>query len=448
MTTKQQYSVKTKLILLLGIVIVSVILMTIYLFTTIEKQKYDALQINMAGRQRLLTQKILKETMFLDHNATSKDQIFSSIAMFESSQSCLLNGGHIAINLQMTDYATLPILDDKIAIKQLKKVKNLWLDEKKVLIAYINSETKDNADLFNIISKNIVLLHNMDIAVELLQKHSESKTNYIKVFFIIVSSIIILLLILIFLLIRKYITKPLEEDKDRAEKANQSKDKLFATVSHDMRNITSLQLSYSELLTNNLDTMDNDSLRNFIKEMYNVSKSSSELLENLLYWSRSQMNKIELQPENAILFDIVYSTLSILEHNASNKEIKLINKIPNDILIYADIDIIKLVIRNLTSNSIKFSPSNSIIIAEAYIDNGIVYCSISDDGVGISKENIEKILDTENYYSTAGTNAEKGTGFGLNMCINFIKLHKGGFSIESNEGIGSKFTFSIPVKTL
>jgi signal transduction histidine kinase len=270
---------------------------------------------------------------------------------------------------------------------------------------------------------------------------------YLSALFVIICLLIITAVVSAKIQLKKYREKiHLLEEKTAMEQSNNAKNQMFATVSHDMKNIVALQLSYSELLTNNLSTMDTQHLQNFAGELYKVSKSSSDLLENLLFWSRAQMDKILINNTTFLFYDISTAVVHILEHNAKAKDIEIIQDIPYDIQIFADVDIIRLILRNIISNAIKFSYENSQISISAIHKENFTECTIIDSGVGISEENIAKIMDTNNYFTTAGTNYEKGTGLGMNMCINFIQLMGGNFKIKSNVGEGTKIIFTIPNK--
>ncbi|NPA44263.1 MAG: HAMP domain-containing histidine kinase, partial [Chlorobi bacterium] len=167
-------------------------------------------------------------------------------------------------------------------------------------------------------------------------------------------------------------------------------------------------------------------------------KSTYKLLDDLLLWSQSQQGIMDFNPENI---------LEILHQTANAKSINLINSIPEDTNIVADVDMLSTIIRNLLSNSIKFTnKGGKIIINSKFVTKNkqkYVQIEVIDNGVGIPKEKHSKLFDIEETTSTKGTENEEGTGLGLILCKEFVEKHKGKIWFESEVGVGTTFFFTI-----
>lgn len=177
------------------------------------------------------------------------------------------------------------------------------------------------------------------------------------------------------------------------------------------------------------------------ESIYNLSF----LLDNLLNWSRTQMGPLSYQAESLVLQDIVQKNIELYTLNAENKNLNLLSDIPKDLRALGDRGMIDFIIRNLLSNAIKFTPAfGTIKILARRVDDELMV-SISDTGLGMSAEQIKRVLDTENTYSTPGTAREKGTGLGLMLCQEFLQIQHSRLELSSREGSGSCFSFRLPL---
>jgi two-component system, sensor histidine kinase and response regulator len=183
----------------------------------------------------------------------------------------------------------------------------------------------------------------------------------------------------------------------------------------------------------------------YARIIHDSSNRAMDLLTNLLEWSRAQTGRLEFDPDFFELTSIIEEIVELYSDTAEQKSISITIKLPNAIPVFADKSIVKTILRNLISNAIKFTnPEGEIIIgAEQRKDELIV--SVSDNGIGIKEENINKLFRIDYCYSTLGTNKEKGTGLGLLLCKEFIEMHGGKIWVESKKNKGSIFNFSLPV---
>ena len=236
----------------------------------------------------------------------------------------------------------------------------------------------------------------------------------------------------------------LEEQKFELTRLNSTKDKFFSIISHDLKNPFHGIMSTTELLTKEFKNMDDVEKLSFIQMIDFSSKSAYGLLDNLLYWARTQTGTIDFRPEIFDLSHIAKQTRDLLLVNAQSKEVMLKNEIPDGFDIYADKNMITTIIRNLMNNAIKFTmPGGSVTISSEQNDKK-VSLFISDTGVGIDRSKISELFSIDRKVINPGTAGEKGTGLGLIICNEFVKIHKGTIIAESNPGKGSTFIVELP----
>jgi len=228
---------------------------------------------------------------------------------------------------------------------------------------------------------------------------------------------------------------------------NATKDKLFSIIAHDLKNPFNVIFGYTDLLKESYNEFSEDKRKDFINEIDKSSKSAYQLLENLLLWALSQQGKIEIRKKEKNLKQLVAESVSPYLHSAKKKKITFTNSVPNNITVSVDKQTIKTVIANLFSNAIKFTPNNGHITINAAIIDKFVEIKISDNGVGISHKVQSKIFRIDESHSSLGTNDEKGTGLGLSLCKEFVEKNDGKIWVESEEGVGSQFYFTIPYTT-
>ncbi len=228
--------------------------------------------------------------------------------------------------------------------------------------------------------------------------------------------------------------------------SNKTKDKLFYIIAHDLKSPFSSLLGYSDLLVNEVSCINNQQIIDDSIMINETAKKFYEYLNNLLEWSRLNNNNIEFYPEVFNLSELIHEATDTLSLQAQHKKIKLNISFENEILVFADRNMIKIVLINLISNAIKFSGQGSEIIiwGEQYKKFYKIY--VTDNGVGMNKEMQMNLFKVSKTFSTIGTNKERGTGLGLILCKDFINKHSGQMGVESNLGKGSTFWFSLPSK--
>jgi signal transduction histidine kinase len=223
-----------------------------------------------------------------------------------------------------------------------------------------------------------------------------------------------------------------------------ARDKFFSIIGHDLKSPFNSLMGFSEILLDDWDEIDEDEKKEIIKLMKETSESTYQLLLNLLDWSRLQKEQMQLRPEDINIRDLVDNVLGQLNAQATLKDVMPEIHIDKYLVAKADEQMMNAIIRNLVSNAIKFSPRHTPIGISATMDNGKLTFCVTDHGMGISKDNLDLIFRSNLVVSTEGTENERGTGLGLQLCREFVKMHNGHIWVDSVLEKGSTFCFSIP----
>jgi two-component system, sensor histidine kinase and response regulator len=233
----------------------------------------------------------------------------------------------------------------------------------------------------------------------------------------------------------------LEEQTVQLSELNTLKNRMFSIISHDLRNpIYSLRNLFRNVQEYNLP---GEEIKVLLPDILNDLNYTTNLMDNLLQWAKSQMEGSKLNPQAIDVSKMIKETQNLLRLQAESKEVLLDSKVDANVFMYGDKDMITLVLRNLLSNAIKFTPSKGKVFIGTSLQNNMVEIFVKDSGIGISKDNIDKLF-TNNYFTTAGTANEAGTGLGLMLCKEFLVKNGGNIYVESEEGKGSKFVFNVP----
>lgn len=227
---------------------------------------------------------------------------------------------------------------------------------------------------------------------------------------------------------------------------NAKKDKFFSIIAHDLRSPFNSFLGLTQIMANEINTLTMPELQRIAVNMEKSANNLYNLLENLLQWSQIHQGLTIFNPTEIQLITLINTCVENMHDVAINKNIEIIVDINEEINfnVIGDENMLKTVIRNLISNAIKFTNTNGAIRIKAEKDINQTIITVTDNGIGMTKENIVKLFKLEESYSSNGTENEKGTGLGLLLCKEFIEKHRGKIWVESEKGNGSTFYFSLP----
>jgi len=240
----------------------------------------------------------------------------------------------------------------------------------------------------------------------------------------------------------------IEKQRDELKILNATKDKFFSIIAHDLRNHFTALLSITDSLAHNFNDISKEDTHFYLTRVNITANHLYELLTNLLEWSKAQAGRIDYNPEKFDLYSIIRDNLALLRMEADKKHISLTSNVVEKCMVYADSNMIKTVIRNLLNNAIKYTPENGTIkvITEKSEEN--IKISVTDTGIGLSKEDIKKLFRIDVKNKSIGNTPEKGTGLGLILCKEFTEMNNGSISVESELGKGSRFIITLPTKDI
>ncbi len=222
-----------------------------------------------------------------------------------------------------------------------------------------------------------------------------------------------------------------------------TRDRFFSIIAHDLRSPLASIIMASEVMHKKVSQFNTDNLLKYTENIYNISKNTFTLLENLLEWSKFKTGSLTVNPAKFNINDSVMRVVSLYHQIAENKNIELSAFKGPDIQVYADPDMVNSVLRNLISNALKFTSDGGKVAIS--IDDGeeFVFVHIRDNGTGIKPEKLDTLFDIGHVSSQRGTSNEKGTGLGLMLCRDFVNENGGQIMVESQFGVGSTFTFTL-----
>lgn len=241
----------------------------------------------------------------------------------------------------------------------------------------------------------------------------------------------------------KHTNQQIQEQAAELEQLNAVKNKMFSIISHDLKApLYALRNLFDHVLEQNMHPED---IKSLLPEIKNDLHYTTGLMENLLQWARSQMNAYMVRPQSFGVHQLSNDVMQVLARQAQDKQVQLVNETAVDQQAYADADMISVVMRNLISNAIKFTPEQGMVTVGSRQHEDSVEIYVQDTGKGMSREEIAKIEALE-FYTTQGTRQEQGTGLGLWLCKEFLIKNKGSLYLESEPGKGSIISFKLPAR--
>lgn len=237
------------------------------------------------------------------------------------------------------------------------------------------------------------------------------------------------------------------ERTEELRKTIVGRDKLYSVIAHDLRSpLASIKMVLNMMVLGLSEDVIGKEMYQMLQMVNHSTEDVFSLLDNLLKWTKSQIGKLNVVYQDFRIDEVVEGVLDIFSLVSKSKNIQLVNDSIDTVTVHADVDMVKTILRNLLSNALKFSYEGSQIIIGSQVETDKIIVSVKDSGKGMSAEDKEKLLKTETHFSRYGTNNEEGSGLGLLLCQDFAIKNGGDLWFESEEGKGSTFFFSIPLK--
>lgn len=230
------------------------------------------------------------------------------------------------------------------------------------------------------------------------------------------------------------------------QELNATKDKLFSVIAHDLRSPFNALLGLSEMISNPEGELSLEDTRKIACKIHMLLINQFNFLQNLLEWSRMQLDRVPFQPEKVNLWSIVSNVTDLVSGNLLRKKIELLNYIDENMEIVADPEMIRSILLNLITNAIKFTPRQGSITVNAGHRQGFTEITVTDTGVGMTRDEIEKLFRLDHLFSKVGTEGEKGTGLGVLLCSEMISRHGGTLEFSSEVNVGTSVKISFPEK--
>lgn len=259
---------------------------------------------------------------------------------------------------------------------------------------------------------------------------------------ILLISIGLFIISLVFIVFFYFYVKSHQKIEKELRDINDNKSRFFSIISHDLRGpVKNISLMAQLLTENETKSIDKERIAKMIESS---SKILSSLLDNLLKWSKLQMNQIIIQPEKIELYKLTEDIIRHTNVTALHKGITLINKVPTEATVTCDENVLRTILRNILSNGIKFTKPQGEVIVRALMQDLQTEIIIEDNGVGIPPEIQKRLFDLKYKHSTKGTNKEEGSGLGLKLCKEFVEKCGGTLQVHSEVGKGSSFSIILP----
>jgi len=332
-----------------------------------------------------------------------------------------------------------------VVYEQLGDFNNALAYYKKYTVNKDSIFSRDNSiKIINIEKKREIDLRDKQILIQQLEIRNKARLFYLLL------AIIFIIILISGMFLSMYFSKrkanrQLEEKNKIISEINNQKDKFFSIIAHDLRSPFNSFLGLTQIIAERLPALTMDEIQMYAVRMRNSANNLFRLLENLLQWARIQQGLIPYNPKVVKLLPVVNDSISIMLESANDKGIELTIDIPEDLCVFADNNIIQTVIRNLVSNAVKFTPKGgNIRLSTKVSEDKSIEIAVIDSGIGMSNEMIEQLFRLDIQTNRKGTAGEPSSGLGLYLCKDLVEKHGGKIWVESKEGIGSIFYFSIP----
>jgi signal transduction histidine kinase len=341
---------------------------------------------------------------------------------FEFRKEAVIEQCRLLINLKRNDEAQLKLSEYNLILDSIANEAT----SRKVL------ELNTVMDTFQLQAKNESLVH-----------EKQERVYYLLA--VIGVLLMIVIMIIIMLIIRRKNEKKLKKIADDLKNANATKDKFFSIIAHDLRGPLHTIMGFSEILDVDYEKYSDKEKHHFISTIHNLTIQLNRLLQNLLEWSRVQIGSVNFNPAMVDLGVIAAETSELISESAQLKQITVVNAISLNTQVFADENMLRVVLRNLLTNAVKFTYENGRIKIDSYKENGHIVIVVEDNGMGIPLADHNRVFRIGENVGREGTAKEKSTGLGLVLCKEFVEKCGGTIWVESIPDTGSRFFFTLPL---
>lgn len=373
---------------------------------------------------------------------------------YETALTYFMKSLHLANELKMNDFIGDLYGNLTIYYEELNDYKQAYIYYDKYNTVYDSLIGEKKSKMIRQIQAKYQLLSKTKELEELkLKNQTQMRTidaaKSIQVYLFGITLLALILVVATIYLLRKEkkLASELKLKTTELHNLNASKDKFFSIIAHDLKNPFNALISYTSILKSDLDLFPKDELKQIISDLNQASENGFSLLQNLLVWSRSQTNRIQIYKTNFFLMDVVEQLKALIELNLLTKQQLLKVEVDPELVVFADKDMISTVLRNLVFNALKFSEKGSEVVIKSRKKGSTVQVDVIDNGIGMSAEVIDSLFLIDKNLTTPGTDGEAGTGLGLLISNEFISKNDGLIWVESTPGKGSVFSFTIPLGT-
>ena len=403
----------------------------------------------------------LKAIIYLNYSELNNKINNYNAAIFYGTQSLDISRRTGVLDVQLDALTNISLAYEKLGSNS--KALEFLKIHKTLNDSLIKNDKNKKVQLFNALNeleKSNYMIDELSTKSNLaqLKYENEKKISYLLIIAMVVFAILIVILIYQQTSIKKAynllefknhqikrMNDEIQIQSDNLKKLNNTKDRFFSIIAHDLKNPFNSINGFTELLIENMGSYNEEKRLKFLKIIKGSTSKASSLLNNLLIWANSQSGNLNFNPKKIELVKQVSDVISLLEIQAINKEISIYNNVHHNLYVRADENMLNTIFRNLVSNAIKFSNQQGSINIISTFDDKFIEISVKDDGIGMSKETIESLFDNEKINSRIGTANEQGSGLGLFLCKDFVEKHGGKIWVESSVNEGSEFKFTIPI---
>ncbi len=432
------FLIRKKFTFSLVIIFLVIMITSFFAIDTLRLQEYDSVRINLSGRQRMLSQKMTKEIILYNVGEMSKDDVLSTAKVFSATLIALKDGGDAPLNLSMTEFETIPEMENKDTKGQLETVMSSWNIFKQKIESVL--ENNDASSMNYIVDNNTKLLNEMDTAVVMMQHNAEEKIT--RLYWIIALGILVSILVLIVAITketqRKYI-RQIEQTNIELTAVNKEMESFSYSVSHDLRAPLRSMDGFSLVLLEDYSDKLDEQGKDYLQRVRSATQRMGMLIDDML--SLSRVTRSEMKRELVDLSSLVQSIAAELQKSQSTCQVEFI--IAPGLTANGDARLLRILLENLLGNAWKFTgthPKARIEFGTTQVDGEQVFF-IRDDGVGFDMKYADKLFGV--FQRLHGASEFPGTGVGLATVQRIVHRHGGRVWAEGEVEKGATFYFTL-----